>query len=554
MEDLFPLTLQDIKEVADNCKSHSTKVCSEFAHVEEVIRQLQLAGINKELATNTNMETNEGLKLEVETRKKQAEEEKTRMRNDLDELKRKEKHAQEQVDKAFDELPSAGTLFGLGILDTICKVVTLGQGQSSGDSAPKEDQSVAEGDKTVELANDGLVEVMKNVKNMHWIGEFFNETEKTINKDSVSTGLGKGKSINFASDRLKQFGLDIDTAVEKGANKDMAQKVKEGVEAIEKAVDFAKKSVEAATRETDSKDDTVAELIAGMHEGQHQITSILDDLQCLINKGSAFEKQLPLEKHSGGGAAANAIRSAHIKLQQALVQWENQQRRVDEKYRQISEQNKEVHKQVVELQKLNARELTLGEILQTLKVGLNALAQMKVRWQQMTMFFDKMASHITTAMNPKLYALQDRCPELMRNRAGIATRRLAYRLAYEASTEAYVISEQAGAYHEISGKHLMPLITGVGSLIGLEEKQVKIKAEQLRQDSEKAIGAVEDLIKEKMEKHAQSRQARMKELQETFNNCIPVTDETAKAKGDAKMVIEFSQSMSHGAALYDDLS
>ena len=250
-----------------------------------------------------------------------------------------------------------------------------------------------------------------------------------------------------------------------------------------------------------------------------------------------------------------AIENARFKVAEARGLLERQEERYDKVCKELKDGNKKLSEVLQELAEFTPEKMAdFEEIRKMLRLGLQALASLREKWQKLVEFFQFVATIIKVCQRESLKSFVEYA-EAAENRAltsGYAgtdfMRDIIYEQVNQANTTSFVVWSISNMYVEISRKHLMGRLASLSQLVALDPEKdrciIEMKKNELMEGSKEAQEAIKRLVLEaqdhyhdKVVKRIQKIEsellkvlppetpARIKEIQDTVSEAIKEADD-----------------------------
>jgi len=578
----WPITLQEIENIANDCTVQSANVVEKFNHVVHVIQEIQRVGLQKRLATETDLAKKEALKEEAEKTQQLLEERAKKLEADQKRFEEEEKEKKKALADAVESLPSAGDLAGLAIVDGISKMLSsfdlttaataainpaagaaskastvmegmaaAGAQQAAQGATGVAQQGINQGMDALNTANDSVVLMLQRLQGANWISGMFDKSKNTLNKAKLVAAGDNKLSVNKASTLLDSLKLDFQVKVDPNANPAAKAAANDALDKLEKAVQFAERQDLAGQYEADS-----GTVIQDLESSMNNVSSILSNANNIV-ANQTIDKPTPMdsriEQQGGGGSCAAAVEMATVKLHSAQASLDKAKERVDKQYERMLQNDNKLHEEMMRVERLSKEAHSLGEIIQVLYAGLQALTELSERWTQLTTFFREIATYIKVSMSKEMMAFVEFGGKAKDLRHLEYTRNMMYKLAFKASSTASVAGAQATLYRDISQKHLMPLAIQANAMSGIRKEDADVKYRELENSCNAALASVKSFVQAERTRHLNSIDQRQSELENSFKALVPEA-EAEQFKPKAKMIVDLSKTKSASTATNMDFS
>ena len=151
------------------------------------------------------------------------------------------------------------------------------------------------------------------------------------------------------------------------------------------------------------------------------------------------------------------------------------------------------------------------EIRKILRLGIQALASLRERWQKLVAFFQFVTNIIKVCQTESLKSFAEYAEEagklaLSNDYSGSDFMRdIIYEQVTQAKTTSFAVWSISNMYVEISGKYLMDRMAGLSHLIALDPEkdrpQIEMKRNELIEGSKKAQEEIKSLVQEAQDEY-----------------------------------------------------
>lgn len=541
IEDSLPIPMNAIKDTADECLALATCVEQKFVDVMSLTAELLEACVNaKGSYEQEAKETRIALEV-AEANKKVAEEQKKMSEEAYRHLEKSVDNAEKACKDALNSMPSGWDMVGMMAVEGIANAATAA---ISGISTmmfhakvPKQQSSSKQTNETgvayqMTIDNDS-VEAYSKISHVKGITDplFL----LCFPKNTLVTNLKeKEEAVMRILRQLSNMSAEIQSKVNNLEMDNLKDIITTGI-------DLSKDLLEAAGAMTVSEEESNAlskralELKQKINIFEVQGKALLATNPSNISGTSLRSLPDPPEKQDS--AVKQVVENARFKVEQASAQLENTRERYDKACDKLMENNEKLGKVMADIAKLNIENISFEKIRETLGKGIKALGELRQQWSKIVMFFQMMSNLIKCSLNKSLTSFLEHANTAeMRRLEGksvsMVKRDMIYKQAFQGAKIAHVVNMIAGCYVEISNKHLMSRIAGLGKLLGFDpEKEMdEILKERrlLHQGLQEAQKSIKDLIIKKKKEFDRNSVERANKIKCELQAALPPTSESDK--------------------------
>ncbi|CAC5407806.1 unnamed protein product [Mytilus coruscus] len=256
----------------------------------------------------------------------------------------------------------------------------------------------------------------------------------------------------------------------------------------------------------------------------------------LDNKSPHLSK---MATQSGSSSAVTvSTENARYKMELAKETLRDATRRYEKSADELQESNEKLTKVLMDMAKLELKEIDFDTIRETLVKGIKALAEVREQWGKLVRFFQMLSNLIKCCQHSSLtfldQATMGRELQMTNNAAPLSDilRDVIFEQASKISQVAYVVRTIAGTYVQISNEHLMDRITCLGRLVALDprkdEHEIRRKREELHNGCQEAQKALLSIIMKQKEEFNAKVEEKISKLHEIEKAMPPIETERIK--------------------------
>ena len=220
---------------------------------------------------------------------------------------------------------------------------------------------------------------------------------------------------------------------------------------------------------------------------------------------------------------------ARFKTETAKAVLRDAQRRHDEAYNQMREENERLEKIIAGMAKLNIDEVDFDSIRKTLTEGIKALAGVREQWGKLVQFFQMMSNLIKCSLHTSLkdfvdYSEEGRALKIGNLPLSATFRDLIFEQATEANRVAYAVQVISSTYVNVSSEHLMDRVTKLNQLIAINPSntsEIVIKRNDLHSGTQAAQNAIKSIMQKKREEFDERLESRIRQIERDVEAVLP---------------------------------
>ncbi|KAJ3352771.1 hypothetical protein GGF32_003581 [Allomyces javanicus] len=244
---------------------------------------------------------------------------------------------------------------------------------------------------------------------------------------------------------------------------------------------------------------------------------------------------------AGSGSNLSAAEMAQANWQRAMEATQSNLKDTTKRY---DEQTKDLralqtrHAELMaDMAKINVQTIDMGAIIQVLKQGITALAELRVQWQSLCQFFSNLVNVVLvcsrnvrnlteTAANYANIRLSDGSTLTNLGRDTI------FELAIKADAVSRVVALISATYVDVSTKYIMGPVSQLGKIAALDAGKDGAQIQKLQQDLLADMAAAQagilDMVVNKKQEYKRELNARAAEVDRTLRDVLPAPPQVIK--------------------------
>ncbi|XP_037395846.1 uncharacterized protein LOC119263693 [Pygocentrus nattereri] len=556
VQTILPAELENIERISSECLQLAEKTEGKFSEVINLMEALLNAGQCYDVELQEIKKNIEIAKM----RKDSAEEAKTLADQACKKLEESVDRAQNEYEKALDSIPSGWELFGMQLLSSVSElamtvavgyaitqflgpiggyifsgvgaipVITGGiwdiikatkEGSTTSHTSPANQMQVKEVMSAYNVfARSGQILLLSakmndfyNGNKLNWT-ELYDQKNETLKSDFVKKMFAKTKQdiITEEESRFKTEALNI---CEKG---------------ISICTELAKC---APSKECD--DATTMKLI-------EDITSLNNAAQVFDSKSKFYTNCPPLSvepPHSTKQQTSDSPDSLHVNLarlrvEQSEVMLNKVTEMHDKAFKNMEKKRIELLDIVMELQRLQPKEIDFEKRIIALAKGLEAMGQVKEQWEKLVHFFQLITNTFKTILTHHLNSFTQTVELAVKHSYTFDKfiKDKIYTNTLNASAYAYLVNMISTTYTEVSGEYLMDSVSTLGKLMAMDPNSIAFHSEMAKFEvnctkAEESIRGIAAKNKKEIELRCQDR---ILQIQTVLKPALPPISEEANEK------------------------
>lgn len=536
VEHMLPLALHKIEDIANTCRARSDEVALKFQSVMNLVLELQQACVATYSATE-EQKRNIELQIKMQNIKDDnLKEQKTRYKEQYKRMNEEVKKSSARYDEAIKELPKAGEILGLTVLESVTNavqslssVLSFGKKICSGDFSfltefnkpmdPKgNEKSISYDDIQLYTIGKGLSDGVEIFQ------KYFDHNGSLIDISAADEDSTFGFQELFFKNQ-KEIVLR-----EKGSLKIKNEILKICDEAFKLCRDIKKR---------------VREGNVGAAENLYKQMQVISDASNELNL--RCREVLLMDPMSGstpnmakkslykvsGSITKQRIRNAHFNVEAATGRLQLAERQFEKSAEDMMRNNEAMTKCLVRMAAFKAEKATHKEIIDILQDGILKLGILQEKWSHLSEFFTHISALIKTGLETQLtlfvgYSEKAREQHLKENvKMSDVIRDTIYRTVFEAVKYSSLVHHLASGYWEVSDQYLMRSVSKLGQLLTLKSEYDKQVAQMaLMDECEETQKAIEKKISDHRTEFKRKINYRMTVIKKEFESVLPALSES----------------------------
>ena len=537
----LPTKLTKIDRNVTECLALAEAVEKKFEFVMDLTGELDevfssAQGYYQEEQEETRKKREIALIKEKEVRDQVAEVKKQR-----ENLEKQVRKAKEGFEKAVNSMPGTLGLVGMHLIETMTKVVAKSASavllfRLKVPSFLSDNLKEDDGTKEMQTVGEGFAEVQK-------LENLINYLVECLSTDShgVKAGKDSGGKENV-SEKLKttriytqQLENDLPTEDKSETSKQLSALLKEGLRICEKA--------EKLTKEFCSEPKEMKAMYSEALEIQKKVRMFCTKTQ--VNAGYSPLYTRPPRQAKAMASAANSASSSIIQTASENARFmarfmargilEREEDRYDKASEDLHKKNKKLSEVLQELGEFTREKMAdFEEIRKILRLGIQALALLRERWQKLVAVFQFVTNIIKVCQTESLKSFAEYAEEagklaLSNDYSGSDFMRdIMYEQVTQAKTTSFAVWSISNMYVEISSKYLMDRMAGLGHMIALDPEndrpQIEMKTNELIEGSKKAPEEIKSFLQEAQDQYHKRVAKRKQKIESTPSEALPPED------------------------------
>ena len=533
----LPTKLTKIDRNVTECLALAEAVEKKFEFVMDLTGELDevfssAQGYYQEEQEETRKKREIALIKEKEVRDQVAEVKKQR-----ENLEKQVRKAKEGFEKAVNSMPGTLGLVGMHLIETMTKVVAKSASavllfRLKVPSFLSDNLKEDDGTKEMQTVGEGFAEVQK-------LENLINYLVECLSTDShgVKAGKDSGGKENV-SEKLKttriytqQLENDLPTEDKSETSKQLSALLKEGLRICEKAEKLTKQPKEMKAMHSEAL------------EIQKKVRMFCTKTQ--VNAGCSPLYTRPPRQAKAMASAANSASSSIIQTASENARFmarfmargilEREEDRYDKASEDLHKKNKKLSEVLQELGEFTREKMAdFEEIRKILRLGIQALALLRERWQKLVAVFQFVTNIIKVCQTESLKSFAEYAEEagklaLTNDYSGSDFMRdIMYEQVTQAKTTSFAVWSISNMYVEISSKYLMDRMAGLGHMIALDPEndrpQIEMKTNELIEGSKKAPEEIKSFLQEAQDQYHKRVAKRKQKIESTPSEALPPED------------------------------
>ena len=561
LEDLLPVKLSAIQNIADRCVALTSAVEQKF---EEV---MDLAGEVLESSTSAKGTYEDKLKdVEAElavTKKNQqtAEERKKLSEEHYKKLQRAVEKAEKDYEKAMDSMPSGWTIVGMNtveglsnafttVLSGVGRLLTLGLGTSGiGEKslAEKAASKLLSG-KTSDKKplDEKTIDAYSKVPELKSYADSLKMLCIEDNKLKLDVAQ-KEESLRHLLVQFKHIAKDVGIKGNNEVQNYISTLSDEGIQVCMQLKEFSK------SMHQDAANLELAQKIIVFHE---KVSILLLEGNaalgtCPTESKAPNQSVLPQAQDSSKSASQQVVQNARFRIEASTAQLDNTKERYDKSCDQLVENTEKLGQIIATIAKLDIENINFQQIRETLIKGIKALGELRQQWTKLVRFFEMMSNIIRCSMSTSLKDFSAMTDKAKKRRQAIEgytltamKKDMIYRQAFEAAKIAHLVNMISGAYVDVSNRYIMSKVAGLGKLQGYDAKSekdqqaLKREFDALVEGCKDAQDGIKMLVLERKRDFDTRIESRIKTIKTELKKALPPPSPSDQTEAKIKEVVK----------------
>ena len=559
IKDILPIELRKIERNATECLTLAEEIEKKFGFVMDLTAELDEVSSAAQGYYQKEQEEARKKKDIADIKEQAVREHVTNVMEQQKKLENQVREAKKGFDRALDSIPSTFGLVGMQYVETMTNVVanTASAILPSRLKVPFLSDYLKEDNENEEMRTmgEGFPEARKLEKLIANLVECLKSGSQKVQEGKDSDGektlSGKLQTTKIVMEGLEK---DLPTSDKSDAYEELSELLKEGLNICKTAEELScELSFEPKDMEIITQTALKVEKKVRMFCTKAQASAGYSPLY--TSPPRQAKAMASAAKTASPSVIDTAIENARFKVAEARGLLERQEERYDKVCKELKDGNKKLSAVLQELAEFTPEKMTnFEEIRKMLRLGLQAVASLREKWQKLVEFFQFVATIIKVCQRESLksfveYAEAAEKRALTSGYAGTDFMRdIIYEQVNQANTTSFVVWSISNMYVEISRKHLMGRLASLSQLVALDPEKdryiIEMKKNGLMEGSKEAQEAIKRLVleaqdhyHEKLVKRIQKIEsellkvlppetpARIKEIQDTVSEAIKEADD-----------------------------
>ena len=544
LEDLLPIKLSAIQNIADKCVALASSVEKKF---EEV---MDLAGEVLESSTSAKGTYEDKLKdVEAELavarqNRETANERKKVSKDQFDKLQRAVNKAERDYEKAMDSMPGGWSMIGMNtvegmsnafttVLSGVGRIATLGIGSPDGEAKSLVEKAASKlwsGKSSNEKPLDEkTIDAYTKVPELKSYADSLKMT--CIEDDELKANVAQSdESIRYLHAQFKHILQEIGIKGNNNVKNLLIALSDEGMQICTQLKELTK-----AMNQEEEAGRGLAQKIITFHEKvlilQVEGNAILGS--CPTESKAPNQSLMPQAQDTSKSATQQAVQDARFKIEASTAQLDSTKERYDKSCDKLMENTEKLGKIIAEIKKLDIHKINFQQIRETLIKGIRALGELREQWTKLVRFFQTMSNIIRCSMSTSLAEFteiaekaEQRKEETERYTLTKLIKDMIYKQAFEAAKIAHLVNMISGAYVDVSNRYIMSRVAGLGKLQGYDDTEKDRNALQrefnaLVEGCEEAQEGIKDVVLEHKREFDRRVEMRIKTIKTELSAALP---------------------------------
>ena len=534
IKDILPIELRKIERNATECLTLAEEVEKKFEFVMDLTAELDEVSSAAQGYYQKEQEEARKKKDIADIKEQAVREHVANVMERQKKLENQVREAKEGFDRALDSIPSTFGLVGMQYVETMTNVVanTASAILLSQWKVPFLSDYLKEDNENEEMRTMGagfpearkLKELMANLVECLKSGS----QEVQDGKESLSGKLQTTRII------MQDLEKDLPTSDKSDPYEELSELLKEGLNIC--------KTAEELSHELSFEPKEMEEMTQTALKVEKKVRKFCTKAQASAGYSPLYTspprqaKAMPsAAKTASPSVIDTAIENARFKVAEARGLLERQEERYDKACKELKDGNKKLSKVLQELAEFTPEKMAnFEEIRKMLRLGLQAVASLREKWQKLVEFFQFVTTIIKVCQRESLksfveYAEAAEKRALTSGYAGTDFMRdIIYEQVNQANTTSFVVWSISNMYVEISRNHLMGRLASLSQLVALDPERDRLKIEmkknELMEGSNEAQEAIKRLVLEAQDHYHEKVVKRIQKIESELLKVLPPED------------------------------
>ena len=534
IKDILPIELRKIERNATECLTLAEEVEKKFEFVMDLTAELDEVSSAAQGYYQKEQEEARKKKDIADIKEQAVREHVANVMERQKKLENQVREAKEGFDRALDSIPSTFGLVGMQYVETMTNVVanTASAILPSQWKVPFLSDYLKEDNENEEMRTMGagfpearkLKELMANLVECLKSGS----QEVQDGKESLSGKLQTTRII------MQDLEKDLPTSDKSDPYEELSELLKEGLNIC--------KTAEELSHELSFEPKEMEEMTQTALKVEKKVRKFCTKAQASAGYSPLYTspprqaKAMPsAAKTASPSVIDTAIENARFKVAEARGLLERQEERYDKACKELKDGNKKLSKVLQELAEFTPEKMAnFEEIRKMLRLGLQAVASLREKWQKLVEFFQFVTTIIKVCQKESLksfveYAEAAEKRALTSGYAGTDFMRdIIYEQVNQANTTSFVVWSISNMYVEISRNHLMGRLASLSQLVALDPERDRLKIEmkknELMEGSNEAQEAIKRLVLEAQDHYHEKVVKRIQKIESELLKVLPPED------------------------------
>ncbi|XP_076347688.1 uncharacterized protein LOC143245337 [Tachypleus tridentatus] len=540
IENILPIPLRGIKEIADQCLHLAQCTETRFIHVMNLTAEILEACTSAKCSYEEDLrETKIALKI-AEEHEKAVQEERAMAKDQLKDIKKEIKSAEKMFEDAMKSVPNGWELIGMsfveGLSNGVKNVVTgmsslfnkrenVKNEETKNPTKTKSNPSECTMDKATLKSIVKVCSKAEVIQSFAQMLQALTDDEDSLNEEQ----LRKGETVSYV---IRYAGIIRKEIVTESISK---MQIK-AVEICDKMISICRdlKEMKKGIHVDQSK-----QIVERIQKVNDEAMEFMTEAKIILGS-TAIDgkppKQAMWSSKGDGSIVQGIIENSKFKLEHASQHLESVKESYTTSYEKLVDANKRLTDVLADMAKLNIQEINFDQIRKMLIKGMKALGEVRHQWGKMVRFFQMMSNIIECSLSTSLnnfveYVKKGEICGLEGYGISDLVKDMIYQEAFEAAKIAYMVNSISGVYVDVSSKYIMDRVASLGTLLGLDPETDKALITQERQklhngcmDAQKQI---ELLVRREKDDFHYRINKRISQLKQNLDNALPMVSAEA---------------------------